>query len=796
MVNRSFASRFRPVNCPFGGVAALSKWESALYPRSVAVDQALQPASGIHTGGEWCAAHSELVDGWLTDLFTQATAGDGEGVAIVAVGGYGRSELCPHSDIDVMLVHAGRRDVAAVADRMWYPIWDKGLRLGHSMCTVREALDIATTSLDTATALLSARHVAGDARLTSRLAESALRQWQKHSKPYLTDLGTRVGLRHQAAGEVAFRLEPDLKEGRGGLRDVHTLHWAEAASRIIVDHDRATLATSYAVLLDVRVALQRLTGRSGNVLAPQDQDAVASALGLADDDELMRRVAEAGRTIAWTSDDTWRRIRSALKGPTARLNRRTKDLDGGLQLRDNEVHLDAAVDPCDPGVALRAAVNAAGHQSMIDRHSLERLAASTTAMGEPWPEGARQLFVDLLLAGPKAIPIIEALDQRGVWCRILPEWAPVRARPQRNPHHRFTVDRHLLETVGHAARLSSRVERPDLLVMAALLHDLGKGYDGDHTDVGVDLARRIGTRMGFPPDDTAAIAWLVQRHLLLADVAGRRDLDDATTINRVAAVVASPGRLALLAALTEADALATGPAAWGPATSRRVGQLVERVGHVLSGRTTASLVIPRFPTEAQLEGLASPGRSVTAGGHCLTVISDDRPGTFSRVAGVLALHGLDVVSAAALSSDGRSLAEFHVADPVRREVPWPKVVADVELGLDGQLAIPARLAERARTYARIKRSIAPRTAIRVTFDDDASAEATVLDVQAPDGMGVLYRITRVFGDLDIDIRSARVQTMGSHVVDSFYVQDSAGHPIASPELRTEIERAIAHSLSE
>lgn len=761
----------------------------------MAVDQALQPASHIHTGAEWCAAHSEEVDQWLAGLFAEATAGDAEGVALVAVGGYGRSELCPQSDIDVMLVHAGRSDVAILAERMWYPIWDKGLRLSHVVCTVREALEIATNTLDTATALLSSRHVAGDPGASSQLAQSALGQWQKQSKRFLTDLGTRVDLRHQTAGEVAFRLEPDLKEGRGGLRDVHALHWAEAASRIILDHDRAGLAASYALLLDVRVELHRLSGRSGNVLASQDQDTVARSLGLADDDELMRRVAEAGRTIAWTSDDTWRRIRSALRGPHGRVNH-TKDFDGGLQIRDNEVHLNITADTGDPSVALRAAVVAASHQSVIDRDSLEQLAASATRLAEPWPEGARQLFVDLLLRGPSAIPIIESLDQRGVWCRILPEWTLVRARPQRNPYHRFTVDRHLLETVGHAARLSSRVERPDLLVMAALLHDLGRGTAGDHADIGVDLAQRIGARMGFPPDDTDTIAWLVQRHLLLPDVAGRRDLDDSTTINRVAAVVTSPARLALLAALTEADALATGPAAWGPSKSRLVGQLVERVGHVLAGRTTSSVVAPEFPTPLQLERLAAPGRSVTAGGDRLTVIADDRPGTFSRVAGVLALHGLDVVSAAAHSSDGRALAEFRVADPVRHEIPWSKVAADVELGLDGRLAIPARLAERARTYARTKRSIAPRTAIKVTFDDDASADTTVLDVQAPDGMGVLYRITRAFGDLDIDIRSARVQTMGNHVVDGFYVRDSGGHPISSPELRAEIERAIVHSLNE
>jgi [protein-PII] uridylyltransferase len=270
-----------------------------------------------------------------------------------------------------------------------------------------------------------------------------------------------------------------------------------------------------------------------------------------------------------------------------------------------------------------------------------------------------------------------------------------------------------------------------------------------------------------------------------------------TTIERVAAIVQTPERLQLLAALTEADALATGPAAWGPTTSRLVAQLVSRVGHVLSGRTPETIVVPQFPTPAQLERLAGRGRHIDTRGDVLSVITDDRPGVFCRIAGVLALHGLDVISAAAHSSDdGRALSEFRVSDRVRHEIPWDRVIPDIELGLDGKLAIPARLAERARTYSRSKRAVAPRTAIRVTFDDDASADATVLDVQAPDGIGVLYRITRVFADLDIDIRSARVQTQGHHVVDGFYVRDSTGHPISDPAVRAEIERALLHSLAE
>ena len=760
------------------------------------VDQTRLLSDDAAVGAAWSTTHSAGVDRWLTGLFEEALGPEESGVALVAIGSYGRSELCPQSDIDVMVVHGGRSDIGAAADRIWYPARETGLRLAHTVCTLREALDGATDTLDTATALLSARHVAGDPAITGRLAEAALGQWQKQSKRFLAELGTRVDLRHQTAGEVAFRLEPDLKEGRGGLRDVQALRWAEAGERILLEHDQASLATAYAVLLDVRVELQRVCGRPGNVLALQDQESVARTLGMAGDDELMRAVASAARTIAWTSDDTWRRIRSALRGPAGGANGRARELEGGLRLRDGEIYIGAAFRRPDTTLALRVAAAAAEQQSAIDRDSLEQLAAAAATMPDPWPAEARQLFLDLLLRGQSAVAVVEALDQRGIWARILPEWAAVRARPQRNPYHRYTVDRHLLETVAAAARLAARVDRPDLLVLAALLHDLGKGFDRVPDVTGVELATTIATRIGLPSDDTATVAWLVERHQLLPEVAGRRDLDDSTTIDRVASVVGTPSRLALLAALTEADALATGPAAWGPTRSRLVAQLVERVALVLSGRTAASIVEPRFPSTAQLERLAAPGRSIDAAKDVLTIVTDDRLGVFSRVAGVLALHGLDVVAASAYSSDdGRALSEFRVADSIR-EIPWPRVVADVELGLDGRLAIPARLAERAQTYARVRRSVAPRAAIKVTFDDAASADATVLDVQAPDAMGALYRITRVFADLDIDIRSARVQTMGNSVVDSFYVRDRQGLPVSAPALRAEIERALLHSLSD
>lgn len=725
------------------------------------------------TGAEWCAAHTALVDAWLAALFDAASPPT-SGVAVVAIGGYGRSELCAGSDIDVMLLHDKRVDVRAVADRLWYPIWDEGLKLGHSVCTPREALALAADDLDTATALLTTRLVAGDPRLADELRDRAQEQWRSKPERWLRSLVGRVERRHEAAGDVAFRLEPDLKDGRGGMRDVHTLHWAERAQRVLFHDDDRELDRAYNTLLDARVELHRVTGRAGNVLSLQDQPAVATALGLESADLLMAGIAEAARVIAWTIDDAWRRVR-----------------------KGREIGLDAGARHGDPDEVLRLAITAAADGAAIERTTLQRLAVEAITPAAPWPARTRELFVGLLLTGRAAIPVIEALDQHGIWERFAPEWPSVRARPQRNPYHRFTVDRHLLETVANAAAVTERVTRPDLLVLGALLHDLGKGQPGDHTLAGVVLADRVAERIGLDADDADTLASLVANHLLLSDVATRRDLDDPATTDLVATAVGSLDRLALLTALTEADARATGPSAWTDWRAELVHTLVARVTRQLGGEAPEPLTLAEFPTEAQLEKSTDGRQHIDVDGDAVTVTTEDRPGVFSRVAGVLALRGLDVLDASAYSSEtGRALARFRVIDPFRDETPWDRIVDDIELALDGRLALHARLAERAVAHDQRHRSRLPAPPASVRFDNRASNDATVVDVEAPDRLGILYRITRAMADLDLDIRSAKVQTLGTHVVDAFYVRDHDGRKITDTLMLGEIERAILHGIAE
>ena len=748
-------------------------------------------------GAAWCRAHSDVIDTWLAKLFQDAVGSvAAHGVSLVAVGGYGRGELAPQSDIDVILLYGGRDDFSAVVDRLWYPIWDAGLKLGHSVRTVKGAVALARDDVDTATSLLSARHLAGDTALTNDLATQARAMWRKQAKWWLTVLGKGVEDRHERAGEVAFLLEPDLKDGRGGLRDVHALHWAEAAGLSIADDDRGALADAYGVLLDVRVELHRRTGRPSNVLALQEQDVIAAATGDENADALMARVSAAARTIAWIGDDGWRRASILLKGPLARRAGRDRVLAQGITLRGGEVHLaDTAAVRKDPCTVLRVSVAAAKSGAVISRSTLDLLSANASSLPDPWPAEARQLLADLLLAGTPAIAVIEALDQRGLWTRIIPEWAAVRSRPQRNAYHRFTVDRHLVEAAVGAAALAGRVARPDVLVVGTLLHDIGKGYPGDHTTVGMELVRTIGTRMGFASADVDALVAMVEHHLLLPDVATRRDIDDPVTIQRAGAAIGTIDRLQLLAALTEADSLATGPAAWGPWKAGLVAGLVERVEHVLRGGELADVAGEEFPTAAQRELMSTREQRVEGRDDVLTVVAPDRPGLFSRVAGVLALHGLGVLRARAWSSDdGMAINQWSIEPNPQRPTAWDKVERDVARALAGRLALQARLAEKASVY-RSRTKTAATSTTSVSFDTNASNRSTVVDVQAPDAVGVLYRITRALAELDLDIRGARVQTLGSQVVDAFYVRDGDGQKITDPDFLNEIERAVLGALA-
>ena len=749
-------------------------------------------------GADFCAAYSECVDDWMRRLYA-AAGGPVAGVSLVAVGGYGRCELSPQSDLDVLLLHDspvdGAVEVAELAGGLWYPVWNAGLRLGHATRSLADTLRLGSADLDTATSLLSARHVAGDESLTESLAAQALDQWRAGARRWLPKLATNARWRAIEHGEVAFRLQPDLKESTGGIRDMQALRYVALARPSFAEWDDDRLDEAHRVLLAARVELHRATGNARNQLSLEVQSDVAEALGHGSVEEFMTATAAAGRTIGWEADEAWARIEH-WTAPQRR-NRPETTVATGVRFRPdrNEVCLAPEADPgADPLLTLRVAVAAASRGARIERAGLMRLGAEMASFGDPWPEGARELFVGLLACGRSAIAVIEALDQAGAVVKILPEWERCRSRLQRNDYHRFTVDRHLCETAAQAADMITAGEvslrRTDLLLVAALLHDIGKGYPGDHTVVGMDLVAAIAPRMGFDPSDSAVLVRLVELHLLLPDVAIRRDIDEIGTVQHVAEQVRSVEMLDLLGALTEADAIATGPSVWTRWKADLVRGLVRRTDNylrrgVLDGPEVA------FPTPEVLAAMESGAEMLEAGGGHLIAVAPDAPGTLGAVAGAVGLNGLNVLSASVHTAGAMTALSVFVEPPPGMELDWSPVLADVRAALDGELAPGQRLARWADAAPGVggPRAPEPVTESYVRFDN-AISSVTVVEVAAPDRIGLLHWITEALVGSGLHIARAHVQTLGDHVVDSFYVHDGTGERITDPARLAQIDAAV------
>ena len=731
------------------------------------------------------ARRTSQVDRWLAELL-----GAEADVALVAVGGYGRREMLPRSDLDVLLLHGGRNDIAGIADRIWYPVWDSGAELDHAVRTVPQARRVARTDLKVALGLLSARHVAGDPDLTERLREGALEDWRAAAPTRLAELHAAHDERARTSGELAFLLEPDLKEARGGLRDVHAIQAVAAAW--VAPAPGPKVRTAYEQILDARHALHEVTGRRLDRLVLEEQDEVARALGLLDGDVLLRMLAGAARTVAYAVDHTFRQS-DRLRGGGRRLRRRPAErrpLADGVVEQDGEVVLARAADPAsDPPLVLRAAAAAAQAGLPLAPRTLDRL-TECPPLPVPWPAAARDALLSLLGAGHAAVGVWEALDTEGLVTALIPDWERVRNRPQRNPLHTYTVDRHLAEAAARAATLTREVARPDLLLLAALLHDMGKGWPGDHSVTGEVVARDVVRRMGLPAPDVELVASAVRLHLLLPMVATRRDLDDPVTVTQVATAVGSRVLLEMLHALAIADGLATGPAAWNDWKATLVADLVRRVEAVLDGEPTPQ---PAPLREDQLALAAEGGPAATVRGSEVTVVAPDRPGLLWRAAGVLASHRLAVRSANASSVGATAVSVFDVEPEFGDPPDATLVAADLRRMLQGRLDVEDRLDRRARA---VRPRMATVPAPRVSLVDDASDTATVVEVRAHDAPGLLWRVGRALGECGLDVRAARVETLGAEAVDVFYVTDGDGKPLGDGDLRRSIAASVLAALGD
>ncbi|MSW02378.1 MAG: [protein-PII] uridylyltransferase, partial [Actinobacteria bacterium] len=722
-------------------------------------------------------------------------------VAIAAVGGFGRGELSPGSDLDILILHRGtlsEEDLSAFVNKILYPLWDKKIKVDHSVRTRSEVREAAEADLKVILGLLDIRLVCGNPSLVADVQIDALDEWRKNSKHRLPELEASLLERHQRAGELAYLLEPDLKEARGGLRDITAIRALDKSGAIAIPMERISVAES--LLSNVREALHLVSGRDKDKLLFQEQDKVAAHLGFADADVLMSEVAQAARSVDYLLDSSWYRLAHKGKDSSGRFLRKVRSttLSRDISVANKEVTIDTDADfSLDPTIGLRASAAAAQLGLPISMDSLERLShALKSGVGNlpnPWPRDARENLISLIGAGPAMVQIFEALDQEEIIFHWIPEWRAVRSLPQRNVLHRHTVDRHMVETAVQAASLTRKVHRPDLLLFSALFHDIGKGTEEDHSERGERLIAPLARRIGFAESDIKTIQLLVKHHLLLSATATRRDLDDPATITAVADVIPDLQTLELLHALSIADGEATGRAAWTDWKASLVAELVKRVELAITDNTVAQQ--PELTDEQRAK--ADSGRlsvSIENRGsvYAIEIVIPDSTGILSTVAGVLNLLRLDVRSARTKSVGNSAVMEWIVIpDPHAPLLEEQKLHEEITRALKSRSSLSERIQERIDAYSELPSIPVPDPVVETFLD--AATDATIIEVRSHDRPALLFGIGDSITRSSVDIRSAIVTTLGAEAIDTLYVTEIGGGPL-TPERANEVALRLRAAL--
>lgn len=840
------------------------------------------------SGRDFTNKHSDLIDQIVKALVNKAlgeaehkdgsAAGD---IAVIALGSYGRRELCPFSDIDIMVLHRmkDKAKLKHTAEGIFYPLWDLGLQVGHGTRTLKETLNVAATDIEVQTSILDGRLVAGSAVLFANLQERTLKQLRsKGGKRFLQGILRHNGTRHKQYGQTAYLLEPDIKEGEGGLRDIHAILWAAkgllgynsltdfVAGGYLTEFDVNALEKAFEFLLLIRNHLHYITGRENDRLFFEYQEEISKLLGLKSEngisgtERFMRSFYTHASTIELIARSLWDQLEN--KFLQEKKPRRSPAMHGskdGLVVSDGKLSLSGSKAILEqPGLEIRLFKRALIENLSIDYKNLGVIRNSLKDNSAPatWTQEIRDDFIDILKAGEAAIPTLETMDYLEILSRYIPEWSHVRCLPQYDSYHLFTVDMHMFLTVAEVQKIGSGaydknnpllkqiyedIEHKDLLLVATLLHDIGKGSGKGHSKRGARIAKEVCTRMGLESRDVKTVSFLVGNHLLLSDMAMRRDLNDENMIIDLAAAIVHEERLKMLYLISIADSLATGPKAWDTWKDNLLRELFSKVLHIINSgeytskksigwmRKTATkaktALLNSYPEEEidlfmkemphsyllaqssediiehfELMRNSTDDISVTAKkkeGVCeLTVVAHDRPGLFSKVSGALALNGVNILGAQVYTrANGAALDIFKVEgyfEDSINEDKLKKIRLDIKRALDGKIALEYRITEKAKNY---QAKDALRKPPEVEINNSSSDFYTIIEVHAQDRVGLLYKITRVMFELNLDIHLAKVSTNVDKVIDVFYVWDTYGQKLSDEEQISDIKRAIIVALN-
>jgi [protein-PII] uridylyltransferase len=812
-----------------------------------------------------------------------------ERLAIVATGGYGRGELAPGSDIDLLFVRPFKQSAwgESVIEFILYMLWDLGLKVGHATRSLAECVRLAKQDITIRTALLEARFLWGDRALYDQLRTSFWKDVATgNGQDFVEAKLAERDARHARQGESRYLVEPNVKEGKGGLRDLQTLYWigkylyhVEQTSDLIGHNvftadEYRTFQKAEAFLWNVRVRLHYLLGRQEDRLSFDVQTGLAAALGYANPEKPRRAVEAFMRAyflVAKDVGDLTRIFIAALeeqhKKPKASL---TRMLPGFLKPRESgdafyveNGRLTAAPQAFsrDPVNILRIFHMADEKSVDIHPHALRTLTRSLDLITDELrndPE-ANRIFLETLTSRHNPEWALRMMNEAGVLGRFVPAFGHAVGLMQFNMYHHYTVDEHLIRAVGNIAAIERGEHREDnplstdvikrirsraVLYCAILLHDIAKGLPGDHSDVGAEIAHKLCPRLGLPPADTEAVAWLVKNHLVMSDTAQRRDLSDPKTVKDFVTQVQTPEMLRLLLILTVADIRAVGPGVWNgwkgqllrelyhaaeqqmaggdqaPTRSARVeaakSALAERLAD-LPEEDRAQLLARHydsywlaFDAEEQahharlmlkadragdlltVAALPSPLRDVTE----IVLYTPDHPGLFSQFAGAIAMSGGSIVDAkVTTTSHGFALDIFSVQDMEGLAFDDPDRLArlkqTIEKTVRGEIwprrALTGRRPLKTRTSAF---TIAP----KVHFDNEASQIASVIEVEGLDRPGFLYDVTQALFESGLSISTSMIATYGERAVDVFYVRDGFGHKIRHPDRIAAISARLKQAL--
>ncbi len=805
-------------------------------------------------------------DSLVKDL-TTGLAGHGDPRwCMVAVGGYGRMELCPFSDIDLLLLvdtKARQEEIETALQRLLYPLWDRGFTVGYSVRTVKQSVSDTRNDFFFRTSLLDARYLCGKRVLFDELMSACSEdRVLRNTRRFFFDLEAHIEKRHHDYGDASYTLEPDIKEGTGSLRDYHCLLWVtrvasldrsagrQALDLARVDHDE--LEDAAANLLSIRYALHELAGRKVDRLSFEYQESLAERLGFKGNGnetaaELLMRSFHCSALAVKSITGSFR----AQLGVEfrARWKRRPRPMGKDFIVSANLISFS---DPDQvrrrPGLVMDAFVLMADQGVSLSHHARNTVRKSLENTDFLRQDNCVKQGFLRILSARHSLEALTSMLETGVLERFLPEFAALKGRTQVDVYHTFTTDLHSIRTVHELNAL--REEKPEVftlikdleaLFLAALLHDIGKGYGRPHAVIGASMVRDIATWLGFSGESADLAAFLVHHHLLLPDIAYRRDLSEEKVALECARSARDSQALAMLYLLSIADSRATGPRAWDDWKARLLQELFqkamnclqrgvlrdpqtmivlnERWGELIretpsdarspgSGRlwalpqayvihTETGQIRRHLSLSSSLQGPDDIALDVMDNGdHTrVTMIARDRPGLFALLAGILTLNHLDILSSQVFTwLDKVAVDTFHVLTPWEDYSGWDRIRGQFRAACSGSMDVGAAVDETRplRTGPAIRSTSRP----RVSLDNVFSDFFTLVEVHAPRRFGLLYRMARCITDLKLDIHRAFLSHTGDPCTDVFYVVDEFGEKIVDPGVMQTVEEELFRAIGQ